>query len=194
LPKYKKCVCNYKTHFVLRIGSNPFCGPTQLSTSHRVPTQTNPSTDAMTLISCRQIVEWLLERKRFIKKVFQRWFCHTFFDCPLAVANWRLLGRGQWIDRNGLLGPKLRKKAALHHPCPHHHHHHRHHQRSDYLWCIRDLWFFELGRKYSSRAKASNEKKRVFSAVYPVNTYGQWLTLRKCQGIWLAFMIGRLRY
>jgi len=45
--------------------------------------------------------------------------------------------------------------------------------RSDYLWCIRDLWFFELGRKYSSRAKASNEKKRVFSAVYAVNTYGQ---------------------
>jgi len=47
----------------------------------------------------------------------------------------------------------------------HHHHHHRHHQRSDYLWCIRDLWFFELGRKYSSRTKASNEKKSILSCI-----------------------------
>lgn len=144
------------------------------------------------LLSCSKHMALARPRGRgSLKKYSSADFATHFL---IATANWQLLDCGQWNRSKQVVGlqksPKEKKnklKSGFRTP----------EFQCDYLWafgCTRTrtrirtfmicglakTFRLELGRKYFSRRTE-----------YVSSKYLRWLTLRKCQGIWLAFMIGR---
>lgn len=124
-----------------------------------------------------KLLSGLLQRKRFIKKVFQRWFCHTFFDCPLAKLPTLLaapsfltmvsesIGTSCWAQSrakscsSSSLSPSTTATSSSSSSAG----------RVITLGTFEICGFSNLARKYSLRAKID-----VFSAQYRVDTASDW--------------------